>query len=56
MNQGLRQFIFFSAIGAVGTAGQYAILLLLVEGLSQPPVLASTLGFIVGALINYILN
>lgn len=56
MNQGLRQFVFFSAIGAVGTAGHYATLLLLVEGLSQSPILASTLGFIVGALINYILN
>lgn len=56
MNQALRQFVFFTAIGAVGTAGHYATLIFLVEFLSQGPVLASTFGFIVGALINYILN
>ena len=56
MPKGLSQFVIFSAIGAVGTGGHYATLIVLVELLSQPAVLASTCGFIVGALINYILN
>jgi putative flippase GtrA len=56
MPKGLNQFFVFSIIGAVGTAGHYATLITLVELLSQPAVLASTLGFVVGALINYILN
>ena len=56
MNQGLKQFLLFSVVGAVGTSGQYAVLILLVEVSRQNPVLASTLGFLVGALINYILN
>ncbi len=56
MNQGLKQFLLFSVVGAVGTSGQYAMLILLVEVTKQNPVLASTLGFLVGALINYILN
>lgn len=56
MGKGLNQFVIFSAIGAVGTVGHYATLILLVEVLSQPPILASSLGFVVGALINYILN
>lgn len=56
MKKSLKQFFLFSTIGAVGTTGHYTTLILLVEGLSQTPVLASTLGFLVGALINYILN
>lgn len=56
MNLHLKQFLLFTAVGAVGTAGQYIVLILLVEMAQQNPVLASTLGFLVGALINYILN
>jgi len=56
MKQGLRQFIFFATIGVIGTAGHYATLIILVEGFSTGPVLASTFGFVVGAFINYILN
>jgi len=52
----LRQFMFFTAIGAIGTAGHYATLVFLVEVLHTPPVTASTFGFIVGAVINYFLN
>jgi len=56
MNQNLRQFFLFSMVGVVGTSGHYATLILLVEAMHQNPVLASTLGFLVGAIINYILN
>lgn len=52
----LRQFLAFTGVGAVGTAGHYLTLILLVEALGQDPVLSTSLGFVVGALINYILN
>ena len=50
------QFLVFAAIGAIGTSGHYAVLILLVQALRVEPVLATTLGFVVGALINYLLN
>lgn len=52
----VRQFLAFTGVGAVGTAGHYLTLVMLVEGLHQDPVLSTSLGFLVGALINYILN
>ena len=51
-----RQFFTFAGIGAIGTTGHYATLVLLVHVISTDPVFASTIGFIVGALINYVLN
>ena len=54
--QTIKQFILFSGIGAIGTAGHYATLIILVEALGVAPLIASTLGFVVGALINYFLN
>jgi len=54
--QTARQFVIFSMMGAIGTAGHYLTLILLVELLRIDPSLATTAGFIVGALINYILN
>lgn len=50
------QFLIFSGIGVIGTSGHYAVLVLLVQFLHVAPVLATTLGFVVGALINYVLN
>ena len=52
----IRQFLSFAAIGAVGTAGHYTTLVICVELLTIRPIIASTLGFIVGAVINYFLN
>ncbi len=52
----VQQFLLFTGIGAIGTAGHYVTLVVLVEALRIAPLLASTLGFIVGALINYFLN
>ncbi len=51
-----QQFFIFSGIGAIGTAGHYATLILLVQFIKTDPVFATTIGFVVGALINYVLN
>jgi len=51
-----QQFIRFALVGAGGTAGHYLVLLTLVELRLAAPVLASTIGFVVGAIINYFLN
>lgn len=51
-----QQFILFTGIGAIGTVGHYATLILLVQALHADPVIATTIGFTVGALINYLLN
>ena len=52
----VKQFITFAGVGAIGTAGHYLTLLILVQIFLLNPVLATTIGFIVGALINYQLN
>ena len=46
----------FAAVGAVGTTAHFAMLVAIVEGLSGEPVVASTAGFLGGALVNYWLN
>ena len=51
-----RQFIAFSVIGAIGTAGHFAVLIISVQILSTDPVTGSMAGFLVGAIINYLLN
>lgn len=51
-----RQFVSFALIGAIGTSGHYMTLISLVELAHISPVIATTCGFVVGALINYILN
>jgi putative flippase GtrA len=50
------QLIKYGTAGAVGTAVQYAILIGLVEAFHGDPVLASTLGAVAGAIVNYLLN
>ncbi len=51
-----KQFLIFAGIGIIGTSGHYATLILLVQLLYVEPVFATTIGFVVGALINYVLN
>jgi len=51
-----RQFIKFAAVGAVGTTAHYALLIALVSTQIAQPVWASTAGFALGALVNYVLN
>jgi len=50
------QFLLFSAVGAVGTAAHFAVLVVLVRSAATGPVYASMAGFATGALINYSLN
>ncbi len=50
------QFLMFAGVGAIGTIGHYTVLIVLVQFWAVDPVFASTFGFVVGAVINYILN
>jgi len=43
-------------MGAIGTAAHYSVLIFMVQLLHADAVVATTLGFIAGALINYMLN
>ncbi len=52
----LQQFFIYAGIGAIGTVGHYATLILLVQAIHTDPVFATTIGFVIGALINYVLN
>ena len=52
----IQQFITFAGVGAIGTAGHYITLIVLVQAGGVVPVLASSAGFVVGAIINYVLN
>lgn len=56
MKNTFKQFIVYSIIGIIGTTGQYIVLIILVEIFGSNPVIATTFGFVVGAVINYILN
>lgn len=50
------QFIRYAGAGAVGTAVQYALLVVLVHAAGMGAVGGSTLGAIAGALVNYGIN
>jgi len=50
------QFLCFAGVRAIGTLAHYGVLIMLVQGAGVGAVPASTAGFVVGALINYILN
>lgn len=50
------RFLRFAAVGAVGTAAHYALLLALVELVGVDPVIGSVAGFVLGALVNYTLS
>lgn len=51
-----KQFAKFTSVGAVATSGHYLTLIVLREIIDMPVVAATTLGYLVGALINYWLN
>ena len=51
-----KQFVAYAGAGAIGTAAHYLTLILCVELIRLPPLVASSLGAIVGALVNYFLN
>lgn len=50
------QFLRYAGAGAIGTLAQYAVLVLLVQWQGIGAVTASTVGAVLGALINYALN
>lgn len=50
------QFLRFFMVGASSALVQFSILIGLVEFFSIQPIVASTLGYLGGALINYLLN
>ena len=52
----IAQFLLFAGVGAIGTLAHYTVLIVLVQFWAVDPVFASSIGFIAGAIINYILN
>ena len=52
----IESLVRYGLVGAVGTGAHYLVLLVLVERWGAPPVLATTLGFMTGAVVNYFLN
>lgn len=52
----VRQFLAYLGVGLVGTGGHYLTLVGLVGWSAMDPVLATTCGFAVGAVINYFAN
>lgn len=52
----LSRFMRFAVVGGIATAIQYAILILLVRGFGMAPTAASSIGFALSAVANYLLN
>jgi putative flippase GtrA len=52
----LTRFARFILVGGVATAIQYALLILLVRGFGMAPTPASSIGFVLSAVVNYLLN
>lgn len=50
------RFVRFAAVGGVATTIQYALLILLVRGFGMAPTPASSIGFVLSAGVNYLLN
>ncbi|MFM9848190.1 MAG: GtrA family protein [Hyphomicrobiaceae bacterium] len=51
-----QQFLRFACVGLAATGVHYAILIALVEFRQIGPVPATTLGFVAGAFVSYVLN
>ena len=51
-----QQFLRFAAVGGVAVLVHYSIMIALVELAAWPVVVASTLGFTIGAVVSYGLN
>ncbi|MGB5834694.1 MAG: GtrA family protein [Thiohalocapsa sp.] len=50
------QFLKFAGLGGIGTLAHYAILILLMELVNSEVLIASSLGALTGAVVNYALN
>lgn len=51
-----RRLVTFGLVGAIGTAAHYVLLVFLVEAFGIDPVASTTVGFVAGAAVNYVLN
>lgn len=51
-----RQFLHFAAVGLCGTAVQYVVLWAGVEHAGAPAAAASAVGYVLGSVVNYLLN
>ena len=56
MREHATRFLRFTIVGGIATAMQYALLVLLVRGFRMAPTPASSIGFVVSAVANYLLN
>jgi putative flippase GtrA len=52
----IRRLTTFGLVGLIGTGAHYLALVLLVEMAGMYPVTATSVGFVIGALVNYVLN
>jgi putative flippase GtrA len=52
----LRHFVCFALVGVCGTGAHYAVLWILVERAGVPVLAATSIGYTVGAAVNYTLN
>ena len=52
----IQQFLSFAAVGALGTAVHYLLLIALVSSGTAQPLPASAVAFTAGAAVNYALN
>jgi len=52
----VRQLVSFAGCGIIGASAHYTTLLVAVEVLHLNPLLASSIGFAIGALVNYYFN
>lgn len=50
------RFVKFASVGVVATASHYVVLLVLVNLFAMNAVVASSIGYIVGGVVNYVLN
>lgn len=55
-HEAIRRFTTFGFVGLIGTGAHYFTLVVLVEAGVMHPVGATTVGFLIGALVNYALN
>jgi putative flippase GtrA len=51
-----RKFLRFAGVGVFGTIAHYAVLIAIVELIAVDVIIGSSMGFIVGAAVNYVLN
>jgi putative flippase GtrA len=50
------RFVYFTGVGAITTLIQYSVVIGLAQLRNASPVLTSAVGFILGAVVSYILN